>query len=494
VRRLTFVGVGRGAVALQQSGITNIRELALLVTLNDKNFSVNFDAMPTTLVSCAHCQTAFRARRSTATYCCSTCRTLAYYDRKGIGATPNGKTTKPTAPSKAISGPSTATLSPKPMSQVESQRQLLEAQIRALGDRRIAWVGKRERILGQLQKGPQNITREQAVIGGVVGIIAGGLTGSRKKFEYVHRGRGEKRRLVRVEREVYDDGEKLALMVGGGALGAMFGAGLGPDGPRLMKNLEEANRELTSIDVSLGTARKMLATLPPKVYFLPLPAAEPLRIASPAPGAPAGAKKALSGGQIISSKELAEMKFRTMGFEGEWLELMGDPAEGFYAIVSGPPKHGKSTLCARLANYVTRFGRVLYVAAEEGLGHTLQKKIQPSAHLDVSGPLPAAELLQLAKQRAYGTIVLDSVNRMQLEPAHLEEMKGLVNLVAVLQSTKSGNFRGSKEWEHNAEIIIELDKPGHATQRGRYKQGGEYEIFSTPLDERAGRLPDKTLG
>lgn len=109
---------------------------------------------------------------------------------------------------------------------------------------------------------------------------------------------------------------------------------------------------------------------------------------------------------VMNSVDFARMEFETIGLRGKWFELIGDPSSNFTAMVFGKPKMGKSYLCIDFAGYLARnHGRVLYVAKEEGLDMTLQKKLSDKgvAHpnLDVSSVLPT-------RLASYDFIFLDS--------------------------------------------------------------------------------------
>lgn len=130
------------------------------------------------------------------------------------------------------------------------------------------------------------------------------------------------------------------------------------------------------------------------------------------------------------------------------------------------------------AGYLAKnHGNTLYVAREEHLGATLQKKIveKQVGHrcMDVSSYLPD----DLSK---YEYIFLDSVNRLGLTPAALDELvtknRGK-NFIEVVQTTKQGKSRGSQEHLHDVDIIIEVPERGKAVQYGRFNQGGEMDIF-----------------
>lgn len=181
---------------------------------------------------------------------------------------------------------------------------------------------------------------------------------------------------------------------------------------------------------------------------------------------------------IMNSMDFADLEFETLGFTGKWLELIGDPSSNFTAMVYGKPKMGKSYLCIDFAGYLARnHGKVLYVAKEEGLDLTLQKKLNDKAvahpNLFVSSFLPTS-------LKGYDFIFLDSVNRLGLEPGDLNKLKAAnptKSFIFIFQSTKDGNFRGANSFQHDVDVVIEVPEKGKAVQMGRFNQGGGIQIF-----------------
>ncbi|MBL7901592.1 MAG: hypothetical protein JNK73_06330 [Bacteroidia bacterium] len=181
---------------------------------------------------------------------------------------------------------------------------------------------------------------------------------------------------------------------------------------------------------------------------------------------------------VMSSTDFTKLQFNTLGFTGKWLDFIGDPAPGFTAMVFGMPKMGKSYLCVDFAGYLARHhGKVLYVAKEEKLDATLQKKLKDKevAHenLFVSDALPK----DLAP---YDFVFLDSVNKIGLTPKDLENLKANnkgKSFIYVFQATKGGKFKGNNEFQHDVDVVIEIPEQGKATQYGRFNQGGEMNIF-----------------
>jgi predicted ATP-dependent serine protease len=186
-----------------------------------------------------------------------------------------------------------------------------------------------------------------------------------------------------------------------------------------------------------------------------------------------------SDGKIMSSVDFAKEEFSTIGFKDKWLDFIGDPAPGFTAMVFGRPKMGKSYLCVDFAGYLARnHGKVLYVSKEEKLDATLQKKLidkdVANSNLFVSDFLPE-------DLSGYDFIILDSVNKLGLSAKDLEKLKADnkgKSFVFIFQTTKEGKFRGTNEFQHDVDVVIEVPEPGKAVQFGRFNQGGEVEIFT----------------
>jgi DNA adenine methylase len=182
--------------------------------------------------------------------------------------------------------------------------------------------------------------------------------------------------------------------------------------------------------------------------------------------------------KIMSSIDFAKEKFSSIGFKDKWLNLIGDPSPGFTVMVFGRPKMGKSYLCIDLAGYLARnHGKVLYVAKEEKLDATLQKKLTDKdvAHenLFMSDFLPD----DLSE---YDFIILDSVNKLELSPQDLTDLKAKnlgKSFIFIFQTTKEGKFRGANTFQHDVDVVIEIPEQGKAVQFGRFNQGGEMQIF-----------------
>jgi len=183
-----------------------------------------------------------------------------------------------------------------------------------------------------------------------------------------------------------------------------------------------------------------------------------------------------STAEIIPSTELAGMEFETIGLQGKYRELIGDPCVGFSAMVYGLPKSGKSTLCIDFAKYLAQHhGKVLYCAIEEKFGYTLKEKVERLHAIDpnlfVSETVPE-------DLSDYDFVFIDSVSRADMD---IEELRSLSNnnprtsFVFIFHSTKNGNFRGMNQFAHDVDVIVKVEK-GKAIGNGRFSPGGIMEF------------------
>jgi predicted ATP-dependent serine protease len=189
---------------------------------------------------------------------------------------------------------------------------------------------------------------------------------------------------------------------------------------------------------------------------------------------------------IMSSRDLRDYRYDNYDFSGKWLDLVGKPAKKFHMMVYGRPKQGKSYFCFDLAQYLSNFGKVLYIAAEEGFSATLQKKLEDmggdNENLDFANFRDYETIKNALPGHDYRFVVIDSVNYIRIEPEQIEELKAnnpRMALITVQQATKDGKFRGSQQFAHNCDIIIEVIQ-GVAHSTGRFAPPSEMAIFVAP--------------
>ena len=171
---------------------------------------------------------------------------------------------------------------------------------------------------------------------------------------------------------------------------------------------------------------------------------------------------------VMSSEQLLSMEFETIGLQGRWKELIGDPSVGFSMMVFGQPKSGKSTLMLEFAQHLAQnHGKTLYVAIEEGFGYTLKDKIQrvgaTSSNLSFAADMPK-------KLDGLDFVFIDSISRGGLEIEDLiklQEQYPKVGFVYIFHTTKDGRFRGGNHYAHEVDVIVEVS-PEEINASGRF--------------------------
>ena len=179
--------------------------------------------------------------------------------------------------------------------------------------------------------------------------------------------------------------------------------------------------------------------------------------------------------KVVSLESLKNKKFEALDFSDKWQELVGTPAANFCMVVYGNPGQGKSYFSLELSAYLaSNFGTVLFNSSEEGASLSLQNKINSFDMTNIYlGETKDVNSLQfLLSNSPYKFIVIDSINDMNITPEDLRKLRGLhpsKGFICILQSTKGGDFKGSNEYEHDADISIKIENRNPKCMKTQYK-------------------------
>lgn len=173
----------------------------------------------------------------------------------------------------------------------------------------------------------------------------------------------------------------------------------------------------------------------------------------------------------VSAKDLARMKFKTIGYEGKFKNVIGDPAIGFHMMVYGKPYQGKSSLVIELCKELAALnkGRIAYLALEEGISLSMQKKLIERGADNVEG-LEFRSTMPPAFA-GYGFVVIDSVSDRSISREHLRELF-LQNqntcFICIFHATKVGTPRGGLDFAHDMDIIIKVENHEPIVEKNRF--------------------------
>lgn len=173
-------------------------------------------------------------------------------------------------------------------------------------------------------------------------------------------------------------------------------------------------------------------------------------------------------GAAANSMQLINQHYDVMTLSGRWKDFIGRPSKNFKMMVYGKPGQGKSTFSILLARYLAKEKglRVLYVAAEEKFGYTLQEKIK---RLEALTPnLDFAEDLTFSDLHNYDVVLLDSVNHLQMDADELATLPQNCAYVWIFQATKEGNYKGGQQYAHDSDIVIKVDSMKARIEKNRF--------------------------
>lgn len=119
----------------------------------------------------------------------------------------------------------------------------------------------------------------------------------------------------------------------------------------------------------------------------------------------------------VSVAKLLERKLEVYEFDGIWSRVIGNPEKNGIWLIYGREKNGKTWFALKLAEYLSRFCKVLYISAEEGTGPNFQNSCRRASldyknkDLQFTEYIPIAEL-EVALKRRYGpkVVIIDNTS------------------------------------------------------------------------------------
>ncbi len=194
-------------------------------------------------------------------------------------------------------------------------------------------------------------------------------------------------------------------------------------------------------------------------------------------------------------------KVKPLNMPLKWNKFLGQIPSNvqWTMLLTGPSFGGKSSFALKLADMLSRSGRVLYINAEENLaGGTIQSKARA---LKISSPTihfwDNCELNSIKQQidtGKYKFVIMDSISKiamfnqktvMDLFMLHNDYKEQAISFISVLFSLKGGkSFKGENDVLHLAEVVIHAEDgiaDCHTKNRYLYKKikkDMEFPIFN----------------
>ncbi len=175
--------------------------------------------------------------------------------------------------------------------------------------------------------------------------------------------------------------------------------------------------------------------------------------------------------RTFSPLEVTNCTVKTHPFTGDWHRLFEEPDVRFSTIVRGEAKSGKSTYAYKFAQYVSQFGRILYISAEENIkSATVQNRLKycgvTSEKIRFIYTKNVDDVDKLLKTGGYRFVIVDSVQSLGMDFGafkHLKDKyrKRMLSWYLVMQMGVN-----ITQWKHEVDALVILNR-GIATIDGR---------------------------
>lgn len=191
--------------------------------------------------------------------------------------------------------------------------------------------------------------------------------------------------------------------------------------------------------------------------------------------------------RAISVSQLERMTFNELPFEGDFLQLIGEPEISGSWLIWGDSGNGKTRFALQLCKYLANFCRVAYNSMEEGASKSMKKAFREVGMREVKRRVilldnePVNELKErLRKRRSPDVVVLDSIQYSGLNYRDYVALRGeFTNKLFILISHADGKNpagRTAKSIRYDAFVKIRVE--GYrAFALSRYGGGTPYTIW-----------------
>lgn len=185
---------------------------------------------------------------------------------------------------------------------------------------------------------------------------------------------------------------------------------------------------------------------------------------------------------IKKPKDIAMQEYNFFN-TGKFSDLLGTTTLPFSLMITGVPGSGKTTFFLQLIkhtsnNYPNK--KILFISNEERFNPSMGAKLKrfnmiENENIDIADRIPP-DLYN------YSFIFFDSVQSLRLSVDEFKQkiedlMKSGICLFFVFQATKSGQFRGSLEYEHEVDISLKAKAGQVSVEKNRFGGSGKYTVF-----------------
>ncbi|MFN8238608.1 MAG: hypothetical protein U0T77_10600 [Chitinophagales bacterium] len=192
--------------------------------------------------------------------------------------------------------------------------------------------------------------------------------------------------------------------------------------------------------------------------------------------------------KTIGVFQLGQKVFDTYDFDGVWKDSFGCPEKNFSTVIYGDSGNGKTDFCVKLAKYMAKFTKVLYVSHEEGISKSIQEAFERNNMKEVSGKVILAEkctvdemIEYLKKRNSPGFLIIDSLDYMRLTTDQYKLIRAQCPKKAIAIISWSVNNKPKSQFARDIEYMADIKisvRSFKAHPRSRYGGNKEFVIWN----------------
>ena len=191
--------------------------------------------------------------------------------------------------------------------------------------------------------------------------------------------------------------------------------------------------------------------------------------------------------RALTIEDVRKYRAKTLPFDGEWFEAIGEPELTGSWIIWGGSANGNTRFALQLAKYLSKFCRVAYNSLEEGLSLSMQHAIAEVGMADAKRNFVLLDKENIAdlkerlkKQRSPQVVIIDSLQYTGLTYADYKELRDshrnklFIFISHADGAEPKGNVGKAVKYDAFVKIKVEGYK---AFPQSRYGGGREFTIW-----------------
>lgn len=195
-------------------------------------------------------------------------------------------------------------------------------------------------------------------------------------------------------------------------------------------------------------------------------------------------KKPTNGGCAWSISNVLNAKFDGIPLTGKWHDAIGSPELAHSWIIWGQSSSGKTTFNMQLAEYISKFERVVYNSMEEGLSASIKAAFRRAGLTKKNNMILVQESMEdlakrLVKPKSPKVVFIDSVRYTKMNWADYQNFCDRFpdKILVWVSHAKGKEPKGALAEDIRYDSFVKIYVEGYrAFISSRYTEGGESTI------------------